>query len=172
MRSRGLAAIFGAGLLVAGVILTGCGTTSAGPPYPQSAWPVVRATVDGRAVSLIVAEDHHLGMRNVADLGPVHGMLFAYPKRVDPTAVSFTMRGLAADLDAFFFDAEGLLIEAIRMPACAAEPCPTYGPDRPFRWVIESPAASLDVPDGARLDVDPATAGPSSGPLTTTAAGA
>jgi uncharacterized membrane protein (UPF0127 family) len=143
-------------VLIALVILglvAACGPTGAGLPAPQSTWPTVRATIDGRELHLIVADDHGVGMRGITDLGQLDGMLFAYPAAVAPGAIRFSMQGVTVDLDGHFFDAAGALIESIHMAACQGDPCPTYGPDHPFRWAIEAPSGRLTLPVGARLVV-------------------
>ncbi len=182
--------------LVAAVLLlaAGCGAIPSGPvaavpvPDPQADWPTARATIGDRAITLILAADHNVGMRGLTGLpDPIQGMLFWYGSPVDPRLVAFTMRGVPIDLDIHFFDATGGLVESVRMSSCSADPCPSYGAHRPFVFAVEAPAGSLTIASGDRMElldpvgglssrpaigVDPATAGPSSESLTTTAAGA
>jgi uncharacterized membrane protein (UPF0127 family) len=141
------------GLVLLLLVGSGCGATGSSLPAPQSGWPTTSATLDGRILHLVVAEDHGIGMRGVTDLGHLDGMLFAYAEPVDPSGVRFSMQGLTIDLDAHFFNPDGLLIDTVPMAACPADPCPSYGPAEPFRWVVEAPAGALDVPAGARLVV-------------------
>jgi uncharacterized membrane protein (UPF0127 family) len=135
-------------LLAIALALAAC---ASGLPEPQAGWPTTTATLDGRDLHLIVADDHGVGMRGIADLGHLDGMLFDYPSPVDPGSIRFTMQGVMLDLDGHFFAADGTHITTIRMAACPSDPCPSYGPERPFRWVIETPPGSLTVPPGARL---------------------
>jgi uncharacterized membrane protein (UPF0127 family) len=141
-----------AGVVAVTIALAAC-ATQGDLPEPQAGWPTTTATLDGRELRLVVAEDHGIGMRGTSDLGGFHGMLFAYEEPVEPSAVRFSMQGVGEDLDGHFFAADGTLITTIWMAACPSDPCPSYGPDRPFRWVIEAPSGSLAVPPGARLVV-------------------
>lgn len=148
--------------LVAAVtfLVTGCGSIPIGPiaaqavPDPQATWPIARARIGDRPVRLILAADHHLGMRGVTGLpATIQGMLFWYGSAVDPRLVTFAMRGVPIDLDIHFFDGTGVLIDTVRMTSCAADPCPSYGAQRPFAWAVESPAGSLAIPDGDRMEL-------------------
>jgi uncharacterized membrane protein (UPF0127 family) len=80
------------------------------------------------------------GLAGVDDLGPLAGLLFAFP---EPVEARFTMKGATVPLDIAFFDARGTCVQVLTMPPCAAEPCPTYGPGAPYRWALEAPAGSL-----------------------------
>jgi uncharacterized membrane protein (UPF0127 family) len=143
------------------IMLAGCdlvagtsGPAASSLPEPQAGWPIVRATVGDRPVSLILAEDHRHGMRGLTGLPTtVQGMLFWYDELVDPSDVVFTMRGLTIDLDAYFFDQAGVLVDEVRMTACPADPCPAYGSSRPFVFVVEAPAGSLTIPPGDRVEL-------------------
>jgi uncharacterized membrane protein (UPF0127 family) len=80
------------------------------------------------------------GLAGVASLGTLDGMLFAFPEDV---RAPFWMRGATMPLDVAFFAEGGELLGAFTMPLCAADPCPTYRPDAPYRYALEAPMGRL-----------------------------
>jgi uncharacterized membrane protein (UPF0127 family) len=91
------------------------------------------------------------GLMAIRSLSPLDGMLFVFP---GDSSGGFWMEGTLIPLDIAFFDSRGLLVESLTMPLCRSDPCPTYGPDRPYRFALETPAGALrGLPPGARLSV-------------------
>src|SRR5690606_12406544 len=91
------------------------------------------------------------GLQGVASLGGVDGLLFVFPEDID---VPFWTRGAVIPLDISFFDAAGGWLASYSMPLCTQDPCPVYGPGRPYRYALETvpgrlpdglPAAGLDL---------------------------
>jgi len=82
------------------------------------------------------------GLRDALDLGPYDGMIFVYDQ---DTSARFTMANTPLPLDIGFYDAAGALINRLRMEPCPQgtdATCPTYAPDRPFRYALEVPAGA------------------------------
>lgn len=120
--------------------------------------PHVRATVANQELLLVIAVDHARGLTDIDDLGDVDGMLFVYDAPADPTHEGFWMQGVRIPLDAAFFDADRRLIAQVAMGLCpaadeATRTCPVYTSPAPFRWVLETPAGSLRLEPGARLEL-------------------
>lgn len=115
------------------------------------------ATIELDSERLLVAiaasqDDRIRGLRGVADLGELDGMLFVFD---DPLTTAFTMRGVPIDLDVGFFDSTGTLVEVRSMTACEAAPCPSYETGRPISAALERPAGGFEgVPLGAVVDFD------------------
>jgi uncharacterized membrane protein (UPF0127 family) len=89
------------------------------------------------------------GLRGVADLGGLDGMLFSFPE--DSTA-AFTMRGTLIPLDIAFFTAGGTLVDRLEMVPCNADPCPSYRASGPYRYALETPAGGFEGIEDLRLD--------------------
>jgi len=94
-------------------------------------------------------------MFRAAESLPDHrGMIFSFNP---PRQVSFWMKNVPISLDMVFIH-EGKIIDiANNVPACSAEPCPTYGPDQLVDHVIElrggrAEAMGLAVGDGVELE--------------------
>lgn len=112
-----------------------------------------RVVVDGRELTVAWADDvseRSQGLRGVADLGDLDGMIF---DTVADSTATFTMRGTRIPLDIYFFDAAGSGLGMLEMVPCVAEPCPSYGIGVPFRFALEVPAGSLEAGPDASLEV-------------------
>lgn len=77
------------------------------------------------------------GLSGVTNLDGIDGMLFVFST---PTNVRFWMKDTLIPLDIAFFDSGGVLMDAMTMPICEENPCPTYGPGSSFEWAVEAPA--------------------------------
>ena len=89
------------------------------------------------------------GLMFATDLDGRDGMLFQFPA---PNTNRFFMRNTVMPLTGVWFADDGAFVEAIDMDPCPADEasCPTYGPDRLARSVLEVPQGAL-----ARLRVGP-----------------
>lgn len=77
------------------------------------------------------------GLRGVTALAPYEGMLFAFP---NDQQVRFTMADTRIPLDITFYDANGKPISTEHMEPCPGTDltCPTYGPNKAFRYALET----------------------------------
>jgi len=121
----------------------GLATTPAAAPF--GGYREVRAAVDGRCVRLVVAgtdAEKRAGLRDVDDLGPYAGMLFAESGASDG---GFTMAGVDRPLDITWFASDGARLDAARMAACpdrGEADCPVYRSRRAYRFALETPAGA------------------------------
>ncbi len=134
-------------------------TTSVASPAPDTGdvagFPTATITVGEAPWLVAVAETAELrarGLMGVADLGELDGMLFAFPAE---TSARFWMKNTLLPLDIAFFSADRTLVAVLTMEPCAAEPCPTYGPDTSYRWALEAPAGKLrGLAAGTKIRLD------------------
>lgn len=134
------------------LIVAGCATGQEPLPSPIAGWPVQTIRVDDRELRVVLAVDSQQGLQGVDDLGELDGMLFDFVEEVEPGPHGFWMRDVTIELDIAWFDGGGVLIDTMRMPVCAVD-CPTFRAAAPFRWALETPAGSLALTTGARLEV-------------------
>lgn len=75
-------------------------------------------------------------------------MLFVYDL---PVGASFHMRNTLLQLDAWWFDADGVLIGSTQMEPCRTEACTSYRSPGPVRWVLETVQGEFDFGSGGVL---------------------
>jgi uncharacterized membrane protein (UPF0127 family) len=130
--------------LLAVTLLGGCATG----PSATSDRRTVRLGDEPWTVLVAPAD----GMRDRADFGGADGMLFDFGQQVAPGAMVFVMDRVRFPLDISWFAGDGRPVGRATMATCPAGPCPTYAPERPYRWAIEAPVGAFDaVPADARL---------------------
>ncbi len=93
---------------------------------------------DGKSVTAELAvteEDRARGLMFRQTLNTDEGMLFVFQK---DEYNSFWMKNTLIPLDMVWLDSSRRIIFiAENVPPCKAEPCPSYGPDLPSRYVLE-----------------------------------
>ncbi len=88
----------------------------------------------------------------VDELGDLDGMLFVFPQEA---LSGFWMKGTLIPLDIAFFGDDKALVDVLSMVPCTTEQCPSYVPDGPFSWAVETPAGTLGpLPEGTVLSID------------------
>lgn len=105
---------------------------------------VATVVVDGRELDVAVVstpEDRSRGLRGVANLGELDGMLFTWGGAT--VASFFTMADTVIALDIAFFDAEGEFVDGFAMVPCDEAPCPSYAAAGPYAYALESPVGTL-----------------------------
>ena len=126
------------------LLLIGCEDPSTG----------ARETIELGGETWTVLEGGDDGMRGRTGFAGADAMLFTFADGFDTRGIVWVMDGVAFPLDIAWFDHDGALVGTASMAVCPAAPCPTYAPDRPYRWAIEAPVGAFDRlrPDD-RLDV-------------------
>ena len=95
--------------------------------------------VAGQPLQVLVAHGFEDGLRGVADLGGLDGMLFVFA--ADTTA-AFGMDDVPVALDVAWFDRDGQLIDTETMATCLTS-CPSYESPAAYRFALETREARL-----------------------------
>jgi uncharacterized membrane protein (UPF0127 family) len=111
-------------------------------------------TIDGRSLTVAIADRQELwatGLAGLDDLGPLGGALFVFP---EPVEASFTNRGTAMELDLAYFDADGRWLSTDTLPACPSGECAVFRSPGSFRFALETPRGGLEgVGTGSVLEI-------------------
>ena len=140
------------------LLAAGCGGASR-PPAPAEVpanAPVV-ILPDGAAIAVEVVADPEtraLGLMHRPVLRADKGMLFLFP---DTDVHSFWMKDTLIPLDMIWIDEGSRVVDVkANVPPCKADPCPSYTPSGPARYVLElaaGQAAPHGVIAGSRLTI-------------------
>ncbi|HEX9343274.1 MAG TPA: DUF192 domain-containing protein [Actinomycetota bacterium] len=147
--AAGAVALLGVALLAAQVVADRSGhrsrraTAATGTGAPRATYllepsgrPAVGVSVEVAATP--AARERGLMGRTSVPAGT--GMVFLMPS---DTTVRFWMKDTLVPLSIAFVAADGHVVEVDEMPPCHANPCPTYGPNRPYRSAIELAAGGF-----------------------------
>ena len=122
------------------LLALGCTQPAAPPPAAQTATaPAPRVIFpDGYAVTVEIASDddtRQQGLMFRDHLADDRGMIFFFPQTGE---FPFWMKNTLIPLDMIWID-EGLHIAHVAhdVPPCKADPCPSYPPDAPAKYVLE-----------------------------------
>jgi uncharacterized membrane protein (UPF0127 family) len=80
-------------------------------------------------------DEQRRGLMGVDHLPADEGMAFVFD---GPTDTTFWMKNTLIPLSIAFVDEDGVIVGIREMQPCEAEPCPTYGVDRPFVLAVEA----------------------------------
>ena len=117
-------------------------------------WDTTSIDVGGEGLVVAVADDpgeRAQGLMGVEQLGDLDGMLFVFSQE---SLGGFWMKGTLIPLDIAFFNDERAFVDMLSMVPCTADPCPSYVPDGPFSWALETPAGALPSLEGTTLSVE------------------
>ncbi|MEX0667826.1 MAG: DUF192 domain-containing protein, partial [Acidimicrobiia bacterium] len=118
-------------------------------------WDTATIRVGDHGLLVALADDpgeRTQGLMGVEELGDLEGMLFVFTQEA---LSGFWMKGTLIPLDIAFFGDDKALVDMLSMVPCTADPCPSYVPDDPFSWALETPAGSLaPLPEGTVLSVE------------------
>jgi uncharacterized protein len=94
------------------------------------------------------------GLMGVSFLPAGSGMAFVFD---EPSSGSFWMKDTLIPLSIAFVDEDGTIVGIREMTPCDADPCPTYGVDRPYSMAVEAnrgyfAAEDIEIGDTARLE--------------------
>ena len=110
----------------------------------------------GQVVSAELAvtdEEHARGLMFREKIPPDQGMLFVFPEEAEHM---FWMKNTLVPLDMIWLGSDRRIVHIVRqVPPCLREPCPSYGPEMPIRYVLELKGGQADIfklKIGDRLD--------------------
>ena len=145
-----------AALLVA--LLLTCGKSVTTPPNAPPAEPYtgpIAVLPDGYRVKIELAADdptREQGLMYRDRVSAGTGMLFLFPQAGD---YPFWMKNTLVPLDMIWLDDQRRVVHvASNVPPCKADPCPSYPPNAPSRYVLElgaGEAAKHRVANGSTL---------------------
>jgi uncharacterized membrane protein (UPF0127 family) len=119
---------------------------------PFNTFSETHAKINGRCARVLVATtsaQRVQGLREVRDLGPYAGMLFAFPS---DSSARFTMARTLIPLDIEWYDANGRPVDDARMTPCpngTDTTCPSYAARRRYRYALETASGATGGPIGA-----------------------
>ena len=117
-------------------------------------WDTATISVGGQGLVVALADEpaeRAQGLMGVEELGDLDGMLFVFSQEA---LSGFWMKGTLISLDIAFFGDDKALVDELSMVPCTTDPCPSYVPDDPFSWALETPAGTLaPLPQGTVLAV-------------------
>jgi uncharacterized membrane protein (UPF0127 family) len=120
-------------------------------------FPITGVKLNGEDLTVALANNSSRrshGLQHVADLEPLDGMVFTFPRDV---RTGFWMKDTEISLQIGFFGSDGRLQESVVLDPCNSSSCPSHTPDEEFRYVLELPANSeikLDAPNGQPLRLE------------------
>jgi uncharacterized membrane protein (UPF0127 family) len=79
-------------------------------------------------------EQRQIGLSKRESLAQGTGMVFLFPYKTDGR---FWMKDTLVPLSIAFLDTDGTVIEVMDMQPCRADPCPEYGPSKPYVAAVE-----------------------------------
>jgi uncharacterized membrane protein (UPF0127 family) len=99
-------------------------------------------------------EERRRGLKGREELDADSGMVFLFD---EPVRTSFVMEDTLIPLSIAFADGNGRIVAVEDMEPCRVDPCPTYGPGRPFTTALEVDRGAFGrwgIGPGDRLRVD------------------
>ena len=97
-----------------------------------------QAAMSASTLNVEVADspsERRRGLMNVESLPSDAGMAFVFE---EPTHTTFWMKDTLIPLSVAFVGEDDVVIGVRDMQPCDADPCPTYGVDRPFVLAVEA----------------------------------
>jgi uncharacterized protein len=121
---------------VLAALATGCATSSVPEPLGPIAQPEL--TIGDAILHVEVAstpDARARGLMGRTELPSDLGMAFVFE---GPTTGRFWMKDTLIPLSIAFWGARNRVVAILNMPPCRADPCPTYGPQRPYVGAVEA----------------------------------
>lgn len=107
-------------------------------------------------IKVRIADDElerRTGLQNVKELADDEGMFFVFFRNAP---YAFWMKGTLIPLDIIWINSDQEVVHIEKsVPPCAEDPCPTYAPEGPARYVLEinaGKAEKMDLRRGAHLE--------------------
>jgi len=124
------------------VLASGCATSSSlGPVRPETR---PELTIGEAVLHVEVAstpDARARGLMGRTELPSDQGMAFVFD---GPTTSQFWMKDTLIPLSIAFWDAGNRVVAILNMAPCRADPCPAYGPHRPYVGAVEAKLGYFD----------------------------
>lgn len=142
--------------LLLAFLLTSCGSDE--PARDDGRVPLRIRTAEAEVTLRVEIADTSAeraeGLSNRGSVPADAGMAFVWDR---PVEADFWMKDTLIPLQIAFWDDDGRIVALFEMEACAADPCPTYGPDEPIVGAAEANAGwftehGVHVGDTVELD--------------------
>jgi len=108
-----------------------------GVPLPQETLATKKTTINGYSFNIEIASSEReqaIGLMGRTTLDPEQGMLFPMQQR---RVARFWMKNMRIAIDMVFIRDNKVVAIETAVPACLADPCPSYGPSEPVDAVLE-----------------------------------
>jgi len=107
---------------------------------------IARVCVKDVCYVIEIADDESERARGLMfrqDLGENEGMLFIFDQEEKH---SFWMKNTLISLDIVWIDSRGKIVDISQnTPPCAGDPCPSYMPQKPAKYVLEVAAGQMEI---------------------------
>jgi len=121
------------------VLVTACASSSSPGPIAR---PELRIGDSVLRVEVASTPDARArGLMGRIELPSDQGMAFVFD---GPSTSQFWMKDTLIPLSIAFWDAGNRVVAILDMPPCRADPCPTYGPHRPYVGAVEAKLGYFD----------------------------
>jgi uncharacterized membrane protein (UPF0127 family) len=107
-------------------------SASSDPDRPLSELTIGTSTLQVEVAA--TPEARARGLMGRTELPADQGMAFVFGQ---PTTDRFWMKDTLIPLSIAFWDERNRVVAILDMQPCRADPCPTYGPDRPYVGAVE-----------------------------------
>jgi hypothetical protein len=122
-------------ILMLAALSAGCASSASPDPLGR---PPSELAIGGAVLHVEVAstpDARAQGLMGRAELASDEGMVFVFDQQ---TSARFWMKDTLIPLSIAFWDGRNRVVAILDMPACRADPCPTYGPDQPYVGAVEA----------------------------------
>jgi uncharacterized membrane protein (UPF0127 family) len=120
--------------LVLAALAVGCSRSASSDPPDR---PPSELTIGAAVLRVELAatpEARARGLMGRTTLPTDQGMAFVFGQ---PTTERFWMKDTLIPLSIAFWDERNRVVAILDMQPCRADPCPTYGPERPYVGAVE-----------------------------------
>jgi len=126
-------------LIIISLLLAGCTAVSPAAKAPEQGTDHISQVCFGEACFTVEIADtgaeRALGLMHREYLAPERGMLFIFEGN---SAYTFWMKNTLIPLDIIWLDEDKHVVYISEdTPPCKSDPCPSYGPSEPTRYVVE-----------------------------------
>jgi len=93
--------------------------------------------ISGTCVNVEIADnqnERNFGLMFREELDEDRGMIFVYE---ESDTYTFWMKNTLIPLDMIWINEDNVIVHIAEAEPCKADPCPTYGPEEPAKYILE-----------------------------------